>query len=156
MNPPYADEYYSNPDATKESFTQDGWFKTGDVGILDEEDYLYIVDRKSDMVKSGGINIYPREIENILINHPKISEVAVIGVSDDKWGEAIKAVVYLKPEEKAAQEEMKAFCEGRMARIKIPKTFDFVEDPLPRSSTGKILKRVIRGEYWGKEEKKIH
>ena len=108
------------------------------------------------MVKSGGINIYPREIENLLITHPKIAEVAVIGVPDEKWGEMVKAIVYLKPEERATEEQMKTFCEGKMARIKIPKTFDFVEKPLPKSSTGKILKRVIRGEYWGREGKKIH
>jgi acyl-CoA synthetase (AMP-forming)/AMP-acid ligase II len=155
VRPPYADEYYNNPQATRESFTKDGWFKTGDMGRFDEDGYAYIVDRKSDMIISGGVNVYPLEIETILKDHPKVEEVAVIGIPDKKWGETVRGVIYLKPDEWATDEEVKSFCEGKMARFKIPKSFDFVDSPLPKSSTGKILKRVIKEEYWKGHGKKI-
>ncbi len=134
--------YYQDPDATAETL-RGGWLHTGDLGRIDEEGFLYIVDRKKDMIISGGENIYPREIEEVLYAHPKILEAAVIGLPDPLWGERIHAVVALKEGEKLTGEEVIEFCRQRIASFKKPKSVQFV-DRLPRSSTGKVLKRVLR------------
>ncbi|WP_134604435.1 long-chain-fatty-acid--CoA ligase [Pseudomonas aeruginosa] len=126
---------------------QDGWFYTGDVGYIDEKGYLFIYDRKKDMIITGGENVYPAEVENILYSHPEIADVAVIGVPDEQWGEAVKAVAVLKPGSSLTAEELIAHARGKVASFKIPKSVDFVSD-LPRNATGKVLRRLIREPYW--------
>jgi fatty-acyl-CoA synthase/long-chain acyl-CoA synthetase len=152
-NPFLLQEYYKNPDAT-DAGTKDRYFSVGDMARCDEEGYYYIVDRSQDMIISGGSNIYPAEIEEVLHSHPKIQEAAVIGVPNEKWGESVKAIVVLKSGETATEEEIIEFCTERMARNKRPRSIDFVDD-LPRNPSGKILKRIIRQEYWGDEEYKV-
>jgi acyl-CoA synthetase (AMP-forming)/AMP-acid ligase II len=141
-------EYWNNSQATKEA-TRDGWYCTGDLGRLDEDGYLYIVDRKTDMIKSGAEKIYPIEVENVLCEHPKIAEVAVIGQEDEIWGERVCAVVRPKAGEMLTPEEVIGFCRGKLARYKIPKHAILREQPLPRNAAGKVLKRALREEYAG-------
>ena len=138
-------EYYKNPEATAEA-TRGGWFHSGDLIRRDEEGYLYIVDRKKDMIVSGGENIYPAEVEEVLCKHPKILECAVIGVQDKDWGESVKAVVVRKQGEDLTAEEVVEFCKGHLASYKKPKSVEFV-DALPRNAMGKVLKTVLREEY---------
>ncbi|HEP8424944.1 TPA: long-chain-fatty-acid--CoA ligase [Pseudomonas aeruginosa] len=138
--------YWNREDETL-AVIQDGWFRTGDMGYIDDRGYLYIYDRKRDMIITGGENVYPAEVENILYSHPAIADVAVIGVPDEKWGEAVKAVAVLKPGVALCAEELIAHARGKVAGFKIPKTVDFVAD-LPRNATGKILRRLIKEPYW--------
>lgn len=145
--------YWRNPEATAETL-RSGWLHTGDMGYIDEGGYLFIMDRSKDMIISGGENIYPREIEEVLIKHPAVREVAVIGVPDAKWGEAIKAVVALQPGVSAAEEELIGFCKDNIASYKKPKSVDFV-DELPKNNYGKILKRELRATYWEGRERKV-
>jgi acyl-CoA synthetase (AMP-forming)/AMP-acid ligase II len=145
--------YWRNPEATAETL-RSGWLHTGDMGYIDEGGYLFIMDRSKDMIISGGENIYPREIEEVLIKHPAVREVAVIGVPDAKWGEAIKAVVALQPGASAAEEELIGFCKDNIASYKKPKSVDFV-DELPKNNYGKILKRELRATYWEARERKV-
>ena len=134
--------YWQLPEQTEEKL-KNGWLHTGDLGKMDEDGYVYIVDRKDDMIISGGINIYPREIEEVLYAHPAILEAQVIGVSDDYWGESVKAVVALKEGMAATAEEIIKFCGEHLAGFKKPKSVEFWKE-LPKSPQGKILKRVIR------------
>lgn len=134
--------YYKNPDATNASF-KDGWFYTGDLGYFDEEGYLFVSGRKKDMVKSGGISIYPLEIESVIYSHPDVLEAAVIGVPDPQWGEALKAVIVLKPGAKMQSAELLSYCKERLSAYKVPKTVDFVES-LPHTEVGKVNKVKIR------------
>jgi acyl-CoA synthetase (AMP-forming)/AMP-acid ligase II len=134
--------YYKNPDATTVSF-RDGWFYTGDLGYFDEEGYLFVSGRKKDMVKSGGISIYPLEIESVIYSHPDILEAAVIGVPDPQWGETLKAVIVLKPGGKLDSVELLRFCKERLAAYKVPKSVDFVES-LPHTEVGKVNKVQVR------------
>jgi acyl-CoA synthetase (AMP-forming)/AMP-acid ligase II len=145
--------YWHNPEATAEAL-RNGWLHTGDVGYMDEDGYLFMMDRSKDMIISGGENIYPREIEEVICKHPAIREVAVIGVPDPKWGEAVKAVVSLVPGESIAAQELLLFCTKHIAKYKVPKSVDFV-DELPKSNYGKILKREIRTKYWKNETRQI-
>ena len=138
-------EYYKNPQATAEAF-RGGWFHSGDQVRQDEEGFLYVVGRKQDMIVSGGENIYPAEIEDVLQSHPKILEAAVIGVYDEQWGESVKAVVVLKPGETMTEEEAIEYCKQHLASYKKPRSVDFV-DALPHSSTMKVLKNVLREKY---------
>jgi fatty-acyl-CoA synthase len=138
-------EYYKNPAATKEAM-RSGWFHGGDLVRQDAEGYIYVVDRKKDMIISGGENIYPAEIEEVLYGHTKILECAVIGVHDDKWGESVKAVVVCKPEEQLTEQEVIEYCKMHLASYKKPRSVDFV-DSLPRSAVGKVLKTVLREQY---------
>jgi acyl-CoA synthetase (AMP-forming)/AMP-acid ligase II len=140
--------YYRDPEATAQTL-QGGWLRTGDLGTLDEEGFLKIVDRKKDMIISGGENIYPKEIEEILYSHPKVLEVAVIGKPDPQWGENVHAVIALREGEKATEQEIIDYCRGKIASFKKPKSVSFVKR-LPRSSAGKVLKRVLRDEITGK------
>ncbi len=139
-------EYYNKPEATA-SNTRDGFFSVGDIAYRDDEGYYYICDRKIDMVISGGVNIYPAEIEAVLVAHPAVLDVAVIGVPDEQWGESLKAVVVLRPNVSATEGELIAFCGERLADYKKPRSVDFVED-LPRNPSGKLLKAQIRAQYW--------
>jgi acyl-CoA synthetase (AMP-forming)/AMP-acid ligase II len=145
--------YWRNPEAT-EATIRGGWLDTGDMGSLDDNGYLFIMDRSKDMIISGGENIYPREIEEVLIQHPAVREVSVIGVPDAKWGEAIKAVVALVPDHRVTEQELIAFCRENIASYKKPKSVDFVEE-LPKNNYGKILKRELRAGYWQGQDRKV-
>ena len=143
--------YWRNPKATAETFPEGkqdgkGWMRTGDAGYL-KDGYLYIHDRIKDMVISGGENIYPAEVENVLAKHPAVLECAIIGVPDEKWGESVKACVVLKPGAQASEQEIIAFMRENLAHYKCPKSVDFHE-VLPRNPSGKLLKRVLREPYW--------
>ena len=139
-------EYYNRPDATRAS-THDGFFSVGDVAYRDEEGYYFICDRRVDMIISGGVNVYPAEVEAVLHAHPAVADAAVIGVPSDEWGESVKAVVALRPGHQATAEDLIAFCAERLAGYKKPRSVDFV-DELPRDAAGKLLKRKIREPYW--------
>jgi acyl-CoA synthetase (AMP-forming)/AMP-acid ligase II len=146
-------EYYNRPDATGKSL-HDGFFSVGDVAYRDDEGYYFICDRQVDMVISGGVNIYPAEVEAVLHAHPAVMDVAVIGVPDEQWGEAVKAVVQLRPGMHATAEELIGFCDERLAGYKKPKTVDFVNE-LPRDAAGKLLKRMVREPYWAGMSRRV-
>jgi long-chain acyl-CoA synthetase len=135
--------YYRQPEATAEVL-RDGWFHTGDIGVIDPEGYLAIVDRKKDMILRGGFNVYPREIEELLLTHPAVSQCAVVGVPDERMGEEVKAFVVCKPGQQATEEALVAWCRERLAVYKAPKYVEFRE-ALPMGATGKVLKRALRG-----------
>jgi acyl-CoA synthetase (AMP-forming)/AMP-acid ligase II len=139
-------EYWKKPEETKKTIV-DGWLHTGDLGHYDEAGYIYIVDRKQDMIISGGENIYPREVEEVLYKHPAVSECAVFGVPDPKWVEAVHGVVSLREGASATPDGLIEFCKKNMARYKAPKTIEIV-DEIPKSGTGKILKKEMRKKYW--------
>jgi len=139
-------EYWKKPKETKATLVN-GWLHTGDLGYYDEEGYIYIADRKKDMIISGGENIYPREVEEVLYRHPAIMEAAVIGIPDEYWVEKVHAVVALKKGKEATAEELVAFCKKNIAGYKTPKSIEFV-DTLPKNAAGKILKRELRDKYW--------
>jgi long-chain acyl-CoA synthetase len=134
--------YYRLPEATQ-SVLRDGWLLTGDIGKLDEDGYLYILDRKKDMLLVRGINVYPREIEEVLLSHPQIVECAVIGVKDEQRGEVPKAFIVLKEGTALTEREIRRYCMERLARYKIPRYIEFRKS-LPKTPTGKILKRELR------------
>ncbi len=146
-------EYYKLPEVTAAA-TRGDYFTLNDVGKFDDQGYLYIVDRVNDMIISGGENIYPIEIEEVIAQHSAVRQVVVIGIPDKKWGQAIKAVVVLVEGQTASDEEIRQFCEGKLAMYKIPKSVDF-RDCLPLSTFGKILKREVRDEYWKDSERKF-
>ncbi len=139
--------YWNNPAATAATVTPDGWLKTGDAGYVDAEGYVYLHDRVKDMIVSGGENVYPTEIENVLMTHPDIADVAVIGVPDPTWGEAVKAVVVPAVGCSPSEADLIAYARERLAGFKLPKSVSFAED-LPRTPSGKILKRALREPYW--------
>ncbi|MFQ6111298.1 MAG: class I adenylate-forming enzyme family protein, partial [Nitrospinota bacterium] len=145
--------YWREPEVTAETL-RGGWLHTGDMGYMDEGGYLFIMDRSKDMIISAGENIYPREIEEVIIQHPAVREVAVIGVPDPKWGEAVKAVVSLVPGKSLGEEELIAFCKENISSYKKPKSVDFVEE-LPKNNYGKILKRELRAKYWAGQERQV-
>jgi acyl-CoA synthetase (AMP-forming)/AMP-acid ligase II len=142
-------EYHKDPEKTRESFMSiDGemYFKEGEIGYFDDEGFLYIVDRKKDMIISGGVNIYPAEIEEVLLLHPCVLDAAVIGVPDEKWGESIKAVVVLREGKGATEAEIIEYCNEKLAGYKRPRSVDFVNE-LPRLPSGKLLKRELKEKY---------
>jgi long-chain acyl-CoA synthetase len=147
--------YWHMPEATAATLDSEGWLRTGDAGYLDEDGYLYIHDRMTDMIISGGENIYPAEVENAIYGHPSVAEVAVIGVPDEKWGEAVKAVVVLMPGASADVPDILAFARTRIAAFKLPKSIDFVE-ALRRNAAGKVLRREHRAPYWAGLERKVN
>jgi acyl-CoA synthetase (AMP-forming)/AMP-acid ligase II len=138
--------YWNKPDATAEAI-RDGWMHTGDVAYMDEDGYVFIYDRLKDMIVTGGENVYPAEVENAVFGHPDLADVAVIGVPDATWGEAVKAVVVAKPGAPKDPASVIAWARGRIANYKVPKSVDFV-DAIPRNLTGKILRRELRKPYW--------
>jgi long-chain acyl-CoA synthetase len=146
--------YWNNPEATDEAIV-DGWFKTGDAGYLDRDGYLYIHDRVKDMIVSGGENVYPAEVENALMGHPDIQDVAVIGVPDDKWGEVPKAIVVPAAGSEPDPDEIIAYARERLAGFKTPKSVDFATE-LPRNPTGKILKKDLRAPFWEGRERSVN
>jgi len=145
--------YYKQPEKTAETIV-DGWLHTGDVGHIDAEGYLHITDRKKDMIISGGFNVYPSEVEQVIWSHPAVQDCAVIGVPDPKWGEAVKAVVELNKGQTATAEEIIAMCKAKLGSVMAPKSVDFVEQ-LPRSPVGKVLKKDLRERYWKGAARKI-
>jgi acyl-CoA synthetase (AMP-forming)/AMP-acid ligase II len=145
--------YYKAPEATAATLV-DGWLHTGDIGHLDVEGYLHITDRKKDMIISGGFNVYPSEVEQVIWSHPAVSDCAVIGVPDADWGEAVKAVVELKPGQAASADELIALCKERLGSVKAPKSVDFIK-ALPRSANGKVLKKDLRAGYWAGQARAI-
>ena len=146
--------YWNNPKATAEAITADGWFRTGDAGFVDEEGYFFLHDRVKDMIVSGGENVYPAEVENALMKHPAIADVAVIGVPDEKWGEAVKAIVVPVAGESPTEADIITFAREHLAGYKLPKSVDFT-DVLPRNPSGKLLKRELREPYWQGVERRI-
>lgn len=144
-------EYHGKPDATEAAFVGE-WYKSGDAGHLDQDGYLYVSDRLKDMIITGGENVYPAEVERVLVQHPAVREVAVIGVPSEKWVESVKAVVALESE--ATAEELIAHCQAHLAKFKCPTSVDFVE-ALPRNATGKVLKRDLRAPYWAGHERRL-
>ena len=139
--------YWNRPEATAEAIDAEGWFRSGDAGFFDEDGYLFVHDRVKDMIVSGGENVYPAEVENALFSHPAVADAAVIGVPDERWGEAVKAVVVLKAGAEAGPAEIIAHCRQLIAGYKLPKTVDFIE-VLPRNPSGKVLRRELRKPYW--------
>jgi acyl-CoA synthetase (AMP-forming)/AMP-acid ligase II len=139
--------YYDKPDATRDAILQDGWLRTGDAGFVDSAGFVFVQDRVKDMVISGGENIYPAEVERVLVQHSAVSEVAVFGVPDEKWGETVRAAVALKPGQSATAEALMTYCREHLAGFKCPSAIDFVPS-LPRNATGKVLKRTLREPYW--------
>jgi long-chain acyl-CoA synthetase len=132
-----------------------GWFHTGDAGTMDADGFIYIKDRIKDMIVSGGENIYPAELESVLAGHPKVADVAVIGVPDDKWGEAVKAIVVPRPDSGLSEDELIEWSRERLAGYKRPRSVDFVQS-IPRNPSGKILKRELRDPYWQGQERLVH
>jgi fatty-acyl-CoA synthase len=138
--------YWNDPEASREAL-RGGWFHTGDMATINEEGYLLVVDRKKDIIVSGGENISSLEIEKALLAHPAVYELAVVPVPDSKWGEVPKALVVLKPGQHASEAELLEFCRGRVAHYKVPRSIEFLES-LPKTGTGKILKKELRKKYW--------
>jgi long-chain acyl-CoA synthetase len=150
-------EYHNDPEKTAQSKNAKGWTTLGDIGHVDAEGYLYLTDRKANMIISGGVNIYPQEAENLLVTHPKVFDVAVFGVPNEEFGEEVKAVV--QPRDmgeagKALEEELIAFCREHLSSIKCPRSVDFLAE-LPRHPTGKLYKRLLRDKYWAGHGSKI-
>ena len=146
--------YWNDPEATVQTVTDDGWLRTGDAGYLDDVGYVFLTDRVKDMVVSGGENVYPVEVENVLSAHPAVADIAVIGVPDPKWGETVKAVVVLKPGAEADPGAIISFARERIAHFKCPTSIDFVE-VLPRNPSGKVLKRELREPYWQGHHRRV-
>ncbi|MGH9234583.1 MAG: long-chain-fatty-acid--CoA ligase [Acidimicrobiales bacterium] len=150
--------YWNNPTATAEAVTPDGWFRTGDAGYLDDEGFVYLHDRVKDMIVSGGENVYPAEVENVLMKHPAVADVAVIGVPDAKWGEAVKAIVVPAADSGVGADDLEstliAFARESLAGYKLPKSVD-VAEVLPRNPSGKLLKRELREPYWQGVDRRV-
>jgi acyl-CoA synthetase (AMP-forming)/AMP-acid ligase II len=144
--------YLNDPGATAAS-REFGWHHTGDIGRIDADGYVYIVDRTREMIISGGFNIYPSEVEQVIFSHPAVQECAVVGVPDEKWGEAVKAVVELKAGHEASEAEIIALCKEQLG-IRAPKSVEFW-DALPRSAVGKVLRRSVRSRFWEGRERAV-
>ena len=147
--------YWNLPEATARTLDKDNWLRTGDAGYLDSDGYLYIHDRIKDMIISGGENIYPAEVESAICDHPDVAEVAVVGIPDEQWGEAVKAIVVMKPGRKASSSDIIGFTRQRIAGFKTPKSVDFIE-ALPRNASGKILRRHLRDPYWVGNDRQVN
>src|SRR6266481_1896962 len=150
-------EYHKDTEKTRDSFNDRGWSTVGDMGYLDADGYLFLTDRKTFMIVSGGVNIYPQEAENLLVDHPKVFDVAVFGVPSDEMGEEVKAVVQPIDWDAAGPElerELLEYCRAHLAHYKCPRTVDF-ERELPRQETGKLYKRLLRDRYWGQRDSRI-
>jgi len=146
--------YWRKPEATAAAL-RNGWYHTGDMGVLDEQRYLTLVDRKKDMIISGGENVYSIEVESVISMHPDVAEVAVIGIPDERWGEAVAAIVVARAGKAPTAEDVLNFCRGKIAGYKIPKSVEFRTDALPKTGPGKIAKRVLRDPYWARMGRKI-
>ncbi len=147
--------YWNRPEATAEAIDKLGWFHSGDIGYLDDEDFLFLCDRVKDMVISGGENVYPAEVESAIYGHPDVLEVAVIGVPDAKWGEAVKAVCVAKPGANVDVESVMSWARARIAGFKVPRSVDVIE-ALPRNASGKILRKDLRAPYWAGYDRQVN
>jgi acyl-CoA synthetase (AMP-forming)/AMP-acid ligase II len=145
--------YWNRPEASAEAL-RGGWLHTGDVGVVDADGYLYVQDRLKDMIVSGGENVYPRAVEDVLFRHPAVADAAVIGVPDERWGETVKAIVVLRAGMRASEGEIIEFCRGRLGGFERPRSVDFV-DALPRNPSGKVLKRMLREPYWAGRARRV-
>jgi len=141
--------YWNRQDLTDEVI-KDGWLRTGDVARMDHEGFVYIIDRKKDMYISGGENIYPAEIEKVLLSHPSVADAAVVGIPDEKWGEVGKAFIVVKEKHRATADEIRAYLEGRLAKYKVPKYIDFT-GTLPKTASEKIRKYLLKNDNGGKK-----
>jgi long-chain acyl-CoA synthetase len=150
----YMREYWNRPEETASTFVND-WYHTGDAGRLDAQGYLYLVDRVKDMIVTGGENVYSSEVENALAAHPAVAQAAVIGIPSEKWGEAVHAIIVLKPDASADEDELKEWCRDRIAGYKVPKSFEFRAEPLPMSGAMKVLKRELRAPFWEGKERMV-
>lgn len=146
--------YWKRPEDTEDAL-RDGWLHTGDLATVDEDGYIYLVDRKKDMIVTGGENVYSTEVEAVLYAHPAVKEAAVIPIPDPDWGEAVHACVALRDGKHAAAEELEEFCRERLANYKVPRSIEFVEGELPKGGTGKILKKQLRERYWKDRARRI-
>jgi acyl-CoA synthetase (AMP-forming)/AMP-acid ligase II len=146
--------YYNADDLNAQTFLPGGWIRTRDVGRFDEDGFLYLIDRTSDMIVSGGYNVYPREVEDALAAHPAVREVVVVGIPDDKWGEAVAAFVALRAGQSADDAALIAFARERLAGYKVPKSVHFI-DEVPKSPVGKLLRRAVRDPFWKGRERRI-
>lgn len=151
----YMREYWKKPEQTAEVF-RDGWYHTGDAGYLDEQGYLYLVDRVKDMIVTGGENVYSVEVENALASHPAVAQVAVIGIPDSRWGEAVHAIIVKRNDVTATEEELIAHARQNIAGYKVPKSVEFRAQPLPLSGAMKVLKRELREPFWKGSDRKIN
>lgn len=147
--------YWNLPDATDSTMAQGGWIKTGDAGYLDEDGYLFIHDRVKDMIISGGENVYPAEVESAIFGHPDVLEVAVIGVPDAKWGEAVKAICVPRSEKEIDPDSIIAWARERIAGFKAPRSVDVIA-ALPRNASGKILRKDLRAPYWEGRDRQVN
>jgi acyl-CoA synthetase (AMP-forming)/AMP-acid ligase II len=152
--PQLMEGYHNKPEATREAITSDGWFRTGDIGRVDDGGFVFVEDRLKDMIISGGENIYSVEVERALTDHPAVMDAAVFGIPDEKWGESVKAVVELYEGQQATPEELIVWCREKLAGYKCPRSVDIV-DVLPRNPTGKLLKKDLRKPYWEKRDRAI-
>jgi long-chain acyl-CoA synthetase len=146
--------YWNKPEETKLAF-RNGFFRTGDIGYQDANGYFYILDRLKDMIVTGGENVYSGEVEAVIYTHPAVREVAVFGIPDPKWGEIVKAVVVLKPGKTLTAEELIAYCRRSLANFKVPRSIEFSQTELPKSGSGKILKRLLREAAWARQERAV-
>jgi long-chain acyl-CoA synthetase len=146
--------YWNKPEESKLAF-RNGFFRTGDIGYQDANGYFYILDRLKDMIVTGGENVYSGEVEAVIYTHPAVREVAVFGIPDPKWGEIVKAVVVLKLGKTLTAEELIAYCRRSLANFKVPRSIEFCETELPKSGSGKILKRVLRDAAWARQERAV-
>ena len=146
--------YYRNDDITAATIV-DGWLHTGDIGWIDASGRLHLCDRKKDMIISGGLNVYPQEVEQVIWAHPAVQDCAVIGIPDEEWGELITAVVELNPGAEVSADELIALCRSKLGGVKTPKRVDFIKS-LPRSPAGKVLKRDLRETYWAGKERRVN
>jgi long-chain acyl-CoA synthetase len=147
--------YWKQPEATAEAL-RNGWMHTGDAGYMDEDGYIFLVDRTKDMIVTGGENVYSVEVEAALYDHPAVLEAAVVGVPDEQWGESVHAVIYLRDGKQASEEELIHHCHKLIANYKCPKSVSFADGELPKSAAGKILKRELRKPFWQNQERQIH
>ena len=152
--PQLMDGYHNKPDATKEAVTEDGWFRTGDIGRVDDGGFVFVEDRLKDMIISGGENIYSVEVERALTDHPAVGDAAVFGIPDEKWGESVKAVVELSAGQEVSPEELIAWCKEKLAGYKCPRSVEIMVE-LPRNPTGKLLKKDLRKPYWENRDRAI-
>jgi long-chain acyl-CoA synthetase len=144
--------YWNKPEQTAAALV-DGWYRTGDLGYMDENGYLYLVDRAKDMIVSGGEDVYSTEVEDVLYKHPAVQEAAVFGIPDARWGEAVHAVVVLRAA--AAADDLLGHCRTTLADYKVPKRIELRDEPLPKSGAGKVLKRELRAPYWEGRETNV-
>jgi long-chain acyl-CoA synthetase len=146
---------YWNKPAETDAALRDGWYTTGDLGHLDEEGFLFLVDRSKDMIVTGGENVYSAEVEDALYRHPAVVEAAVIAIPHERWGEAVHAVVSVASGATVSADELMGHCSALIASYKVPKSVELRTDPLPRTAVGKILKRDLREPYWAGRETRI-